>query len=163
MAGPGTITPTPIHIIFNKSGPIFESTTNSFLVATGTGGTNIPVFQWASFDGTTNAPVVYPTNNTYQGLVNNIFLQFSVPGSLPDGTVSVPYSFELQATGATPPPYTYATNSGALPAGLNLVSANGNTFIAGTPTTVGIYDFTLQVSDTTGRVSGRNFVLEIDP
>jgi hypothetical protein len=164
LAGPGTIAP-PVNLILNKVGPYFVVAYPSFLIPTGgVGNTNVSILQWATYDGTTNAPYAYPGANTYQTLVNNIFLQITTVGSLTDGTIGVPYSVELQASGATPPPYTYSVvaGSGSLPNGLNLVQSNGNTFISGTPTAVGIFDFTLQVADSAGRSSVRNFSLEID-
>jgi hypothetical protein len=167
LAGPGIIQ-RQILITLNKSGPLFEAESPSFLAPLGgLGNTNVSVFQWASFDGTTNAPVPYPVNTDYQNLVNNVFLQITVPGSLPSGNFNQPYSFELQASGATPPPYTYAVvgGSGNLPPGVNLTTSGANTFISGTPTATGIFDFVLQVTDTSvpPRTSTRNFSLEIDP
>jgi hypothetical protein len=63
--------------------------------------------------------------------------------SLPGGTVGVPYSQTLQASGGSGS-YTSWTLSGSLPAGLSL--HNGN-IISGTPTTIGSYSFTVQVKD----------------
>jgi hypothetical protein len=164
QAGPGTISPQVV-ITLSKVGPIFEVANPSFLISENPfNNTPLPSFgQWASFDGTTNAPVVYPVSNSYQNLVNSIFLQITVPGSPPNGIVSQPYSFELQASGATPPPYIYSVVAGSLPNGLNLVTSGGNTFISGTPTATGIFDFAIQVADSTGRATSRNFVIEIDP
>jgi hypothetical protein len=167
LAGPGTISPQ-VHLTLNKVGPIFTVSYPSFLVPiSGLDNTYIPNFQWGTFDGTTNAPVVYPVNNAYQTLINNIFLQITVPGSLPDGTVGAGYSFELQASGAAPPPYSYTNISGTLPSGLNLTNvitaSSTNTFILGTPAASGIFDFVIQVSDTAGRASSRNFSIEVDP
>jgi uncharacterized repeat protein (TIGR03803 family) len=65
--------------------------------------------------------------------------------SLPSGTVSVPYSATLAATGGLPP-YTWAVTQGSLPAGLTLNASTG--MISGTPTTAGTSDFTVQVSDS---------------
>jgi hypothetical protein len=171
LAGPGTIS-EPVQITFDKVGPIFTVSYPSFLVPTDpNGGTNVSDFRWATFDGTTNAPVVYPVNSDYASLVNNIFLQITVPGSMPNGNINQPYSFELAASGATPPPYYYSLvpNSGSLPAGLgivtNVVGSATNVFISGTPTVTGIFDFSLQVMDTSvpPRASARNFSVEIDP
>jgi hypothetical protein len=55
-------------------------------------------------------------------------------GALPAGTVGSAYSSTVQATGGTPP-YVYTINSGALPAGLTLLSSG---IISGTPTTAGV-------------------------
>ena len=154
-----------IQITLNKSGPIFEAESPSFLAPLGgPGNTNVSDFQWASFDGTTNAPVPYPVNTDYQNLVNSIFLQITSPGSLPNGVVGQFYSFQLQAQGAAPQPpayqYNLVANSGSLPNGLGLGTTNA--IISGTPTATGIFDFSVSVTDSTGRVSARNFSIEID-
>jgi hypothetical protein len=172
LGGPGTIGPgtnfgpnsTNIQIILDKTGPIFTVEAPSFEIPIGVGNTNIPDFQWASFDGTTNAPVVYPVNTDYQNLVNNIFLQIITPGSLPNGNFNVSYSVPLTVSGATPPPYTFTVTAGALPPGLSVVTVGQNYSIKGTPTATGIFDFSLSVTDTSSppRTSYRNFAIEID-
>jgi hypothetical protein len=65
--------------------------------------------------------------------------------SMPTGTVSAAYSAALSATGGTTP-YTWSIASGSLPGGLALNAASGA--ITGTPTNVGTFTFTAQVSDT---------------
>ncbi|MCJ7664202.1 MAG: Ig domain-containing protein, partial [Desulfobacterales bacterium] len=65
--------------------------------------------------------------------------------TLPDGTVDVPYSQTLQATGGTGS-YTWSTTSGSLPAGLSLNTSTG--LISGTPTAAGTANFTAQVTDS---------------
>lgn len=62
----------------------------------------------------------------------------------PGGTVGVPYSHLLQASGGTQP-YTFAITAGALPTGLSLNASTG--LISGTPTTPGTFVFTVQVTD----------------
>jgi Bacterial Ig domain/Putative Ig domain len=62
---------------------------------------------------------------------------------LPDGTVAGAYSSTLSASGGSTP-YTWSLLSGALPTGLTL---NTTGTIAGTPTTAGVFRFTVQVSD----------------
>src|ERR1022692_1974356 len=64
--------------------------------------------------------------------------------SLPAGTVGVPYSQTLAASGGSPP-YSWSLFSGALPAGLSL--AAGGT-ISGTPGTAGPSSFTVRVTDS---------------
>jgi Putative Ig domain len=64
--------------------------------------------------------------------------------SLTSGTVGVPYSGSITATGGVPP-YTWSIISGTLPAGLTLSSSG---FISGTPTTQETQTFTVQVSDS---------------
>ncbi len=65
--------------------------------------------------------------------------------SLPAGTSSIAYSQTLTATGGNTP-YTWSLASGGLPPGLGLNAATGA--ISGTPTTVGSYACTVQVSDS---------------
>jgi acid phosphatase len=62
---------------------------------------------------------------------------------LPAGTVTVPYSAQLNATGGTAP-YSWALSTGSLPAGLTLSSSG---MISGTPATAGASSFTVQVTD----------------
>ena len=62
---------------------------------------------------------------------------------LPDGTVAGAYSSTLSASGGSAP-YTWSLSGGALPAGLTL---NVSGTIVGTPTTAGVFHFTVQVSD----------------
>ncbi len=64
--------------------------------------------------------------------------------SLTSGSVGVPYSALISATGGVPP-YTWSLTSGTLPAGLTF-STSG--VISGTPTTQGSQTFTVQVSDS---------------
>ncbi len=56
--GPGTIVP-PVVITFNKVGPSFinQYSGNSFSMDESSGS---PFFLWASFDGSTNTPFIYP-------------------------------------------------------------------------------------------------------
>ena len=65
--------------------------------------------------------------------------------SLPDGQIGVPYSQTLQATGGVTP-YTWSIDSGALPPGLSLSPSTG--VISGTPTTAGLSNFTVKVTDS---------------
>ena len=172
LPGPGIIQPL-IQFTFNKVGPVFLNEGPFFLggeittigVAGFTQTNSALEFMWGSFDGTTNPPVVYPNTVTLASLENNVFLQITVTGPLPNGNVGQPYSVQLQATGVQPPPYTWslAPNSPGLPDGLNLTSDGTNATISGTPTATGVFDFVLQVSDSAGRVSQRNFDIEIDP
>jgi hypothetical protein len=65
---------------------------------------------------------------------------------LPNDEIGSPYLISLYATGGTSG-YTWSISSGALPTGLSLNSSAGT--IAGTPTVVGTFDFTVQVRDST--------------
>ena len=69
------------------------------------------------------------------------------PATLPGGTVGVPYTATLTATGGVLP-YTWSVNTGALPFGLLLTgNADSTATISGTPTTPGTSTFTIQVAD----------------
>ena len=65
--------------------------------------------------------------------------------SLPSGTVDIPYSATLAATGGLPP-YTWSVTLGTLPNGLTLNAGSG--VISGAPAAAGTFNFTLQVSDS---------------
>jgi len=162
LAGPGILQPS-VPIVFNKVGPHFlnPSTSNFFLPFSE--GSGRLIFQYGSFDGTTNDPIVYPDGTSIVNLENNVFLQIITSGPLPNGHLGQAYNSTLQASGAQPPPYTWTVASGspALPNGLNLGSATG--IISGTPTVTGIFDFVVQVADTAGRISQSNFTIEVDP
>ena len=80
--------------------------------------------------------------------------------SLTSGSVGVPYSASLAATGGVPP-YSWTITSGTLPAGLSL-STSG--FISGTPTTEETQAFSVQVSDsqTTPTTASASLTLTIN-
>jgi uncharacterized protein YhjY with autotransporter beta-barrel domain len=68
------------------------------------------------------------------------------PASLPSGIVGVAYSQAFDTTGGVAP-YSYAVTAGVLPGGLTL--APGGT-LDGTPTTAGMFNFTVTSTDSTG-------------
>ncbi len=57
---PGTITPNML-IVLNNVGPIYLNESPAFLTETNNVGHE---FNWASFDGSTNAPIVYPLGSS---------------------------------------------------------------------------------------------------
>ena len=67
--------------------------------------------------------------------------------ALLDGTVDVPYTAKIVATGGTPP-ISWSVTSGALPTGLNWNPGTGT--ISGTPTSAGTFDFSVTATDATG-------------
>jgi hypothetical protein len=75
--------------------------------------------------------------------------------TLPDGTVSVPYSATLVSVGGTSP-YTYSLASGSLPPGL-VLSPSG--MITGTPKTSGTFSFTIKVTDATAAAATEAFTI----
>jgi hypothetical protein len=97
---------------------------------------------WASFDGSTNPPVVYPTGSSIQELVNQMLITIS-PTSLPNGTNGDFYQTTFSSTGGTPG-YTWSGTN--FPAGLVFLQDG---VLIGTPeTTNGTYDVTIQVTDS---------------
>lgn len=68
------------------------------------------------------------------------------PSTVPNGNVQHPYTQTIQAIGGAKP-FTWSTN-GTLPTGLNLISSTTSTAnLAGTPTTAGVYTFSVSVTD----------------
>ncbi|MCY2964650.1 MAG: Ig domain-containing protein [Planctomycetota bacterium] len=68
------------------------------------------------------------------------------------------YSQQVAATGGTGA-LTYTIASGSLPTGLNLNPANGT--VAGTPTDVGTFAFTIRATDPLGAFAAQNFAVTI--
>ncbi len=67
--------------------------------------------------------------------------------SLPAGSHSVPYNAAVQAAGGTPP-YTWSITSGVLPSGLNFQPGTPAALISGAPTTLGTWNFVVEVRDS---------------
>ena len=79
--------------------------------------------------------------------------------TLTGGTVAVPYSQVLPASGGSPP-YTWSVLGGSLPTGLSL-AASGT--LSGTPTQASPFTFTGKVTDSAGAVATSIFVITIAP
>src|SRR5262249_3813284 len=131
-AGPGTIV-APTVITLPIQGPEFF---NAFLLVTNiffinpTEASQLPAQIWASFDGSTNEPIIYPSGTSIADLEKLLTGPFVISSSLPNGEVGVDYSAQLSGTGSQPP-FTWSLAPGsALPSGLN-ISADG--LISGTP------------------------------
>lgn len=166
-AGPGTIeTPAALStlMIFNKVGPLYFNSsdilsTNSFFVEEPTQ-SPFQALSWGSFDGTTNAPEVYPNGHTIGELENLLTGPAITTRSLPTAGVGGNYSAQLAAQGGHPP-YSWALspNSAGLPTGLN-ISPNGQ--ITGTPAgPAAIYDFTVRVTDSSGAFNDIPFTISV--
>jgi hypothetical protein len=83
-------------------------------------------------------------------------------GSLPQGTVGIPYSTTLLASGGSLP-YTWSLANGTLPPGLSLSSVNSFGTIAGTPTVAGTFVITLRVTDALQAQALRSVSIAIIP
>jgi len=160
LAGPGTITPFT-EITLNKIGPVYFNSSEDVMDGTPyfnqTPGGDISnlyyasYFIWSSYDGSTNAPTVFPNGTSIENLQNQVLIQLSPTSPLPIGYVDVDYSANnvtFTATGgAFTQPYTW-TASG-LPSGLSLNSNTGT--LSGAPGQSGTFDFTLTLTDHVGR------------
>ena len=74
--------------------------------------------------------------------------------TIPAASAGIAYSVQLQATGGVPP-YKWTISTGTLPAGLTL-STGG--LISGIPGSAGTSNFTAQVTDSSGAVSGGGMI-----
>src|ERR1035441_8804018 len=86
-------------------------------------------------------------------------LQITTPPVLPPGTVGVPYSQALSATGGTAP-YGWFLTGGTLPAGLTL---NLGGTITGTPYISGTFGFTARVVDAALQSVTKDLTITINP
>jgi hypothetical protein len=182
LAGPGTIGRPPglasigTVITYDKKGPHFENQfTDFFFNGAITGETNqFLFFAWGSFDGTTNAPVVYPNGTSITNLENSvlIFVQPSAPFTngavqLPNGTAGFDYSTVFSGFtaigGQVPYSWALAPESPALPPDLVL---NPDGTISGVPgpSTAGLtFDFVIRMTDAASRFVDRAYAITINP
>ena len=88
---------------------------NGLLEKAEAGGTNV---LYASFDATTNLPVIYPNGTSITNLWNQLYLQILNTAGLPEGHLNLAYSATLSAQGNNPP---FTWNHDSLPPGLTVV------------------------------------------
>jgi hypothetical protein len=159
VSGPGNIR-GPLTVTFNKVGPIYANGNYPLFVDEAGALLN---FIWASFDGTTNAPVIYPNGTSIADLESQALIQITPP-YLPDGTNGMAYSAQLQATGATTNNWTgnstwsLAKASPPLPSGLS-ISTSG--LISGIPSQTGFYNFIIRATDDVGRTAQQSYVINV--
>ncbi len=103
-------------------------------------------------DGTNNVPI--SVSIAVAGAPN-----ITTASPLATGTQGTPYAATIAATGGTGA-LTFSVSAGALPGGLSL-SATGD--ITGTPTANGLFNFTVDVTDTLNVIDSQAFALTIDP
>jgi hypothetical protein len=176
LAGPGVINP-PVTMTFDKATPVYYNTgaqnsgtpyftdaPNNYLNST-----NVfydYYFLWGSFDGSTNEPVVFPNGTSIANLENEALVQLSItpangvnsttsPPSLANGTHGAPYGpVTFSATDASQPLiWSWSPVTGeTLPPGLTFMSNPDSTAtLSGTPTQPGLFDFTIQMTDSINR------------
>jgi hypothetical protein len=168
LAGPGTIT-TPTVFTYNKASPVYFNSSSGvmngtpYFTSTPGSATNsyyLEYYLWANFDGTTNAPVVFPNGTSLENLQNLIIAQVTPrPGELANGYVGAKYtpvSF-IATAGAFTQPFTWQAD--ALPEGMTL-TPDGE--LSGKPVLAGTYDFTLTLTDAVGRTVSWDFSLKIE-
>jgi len=83
---------------------------------------------------------------------------FITTTNVPGGAAGEAYSFTFGASGGTPG-YSWAVTSGSLPPGLTLSSAG---VASGTPTTAGVYSFTVTVTDAATRTASGSFQIVVN-
>ena len=173
LAGPGTIVPTTTitfdkvgDVFFNGSLNLFANGTNAFLnqLTSGSffGSSNqLSVQTWASFDNSTNDPVLYPNGTSIANVYNQLYIQV-LPATLfgGDGTNGVAYTpVTFTANGGQPPYVWAAPNISALVPGLSFNP--GTATLSGTPTAAGTFNFVIQLTDAVNRVVNLNYSIII--
>jgi large repetitive protein len=104
--------------------------------------------------------------STFTAVATQTALPLQIPGgggaamvTLTSGMVSTPYSQTLPAMNGIPP-YTWSVLGGALPQSLSLTSSGT---LSGTPTQAGTFEFTGEVTDSSGASASSMFRLVIAP
>ena len=119
--------------------------------------------QWGGypFTVTVTDSAASPQTDSGQNTLN-IAQVVKIIGSLNPAYINQPYEMYLSAT-AGYYPYSWAITSGSLPPGLSLGSAGG--YIAGTPTQMGSFGFTLQVTDSASPPvsASQSYTLNVTP
>jgi len=148
LAGPGVIDPTT-QITFNKSGPIYYNVVTNGQYSLDEL-TAVQDIMWASYDDSTNPPVLYPNGTSIASLESQILMQVTSL-TLPPAHVGVAYTTQLTGTGGKLP-YTWSLAPGSAPPpswlGSTPVPPNGQ--LSGTPDTPGISSFFVQMTGADG-------------
>jgi hypothetical protein len=79
------------------------------------------------------------------------------PVGFPTGTINVPYNQTVTASGGTAP-YSFTVSLGNLPTGLTLSTAG---VLSGTPTQIGMFNFTITATDANGCTGMQSYTLTI--
>lgn len=136
------------------AGITFNTVTGT-LSGTATEGGTYPISVTAR-DSTNGASAPYAVSQPYSLAVAPPTIVIDT--SLAAGTVGVPYSQVLAASGGLAP-YSYSITSGALPSGVTL---SGSGTLSGTPTSGGTYTFVVGTIDAGGFDGARAYAWVID-
>ena len=82
------------------------------------------------------------------------------PNTLALGLMNVPYTQIVSVTGGTAP-YTWSITDGAVPPGMATNAAAESFTIAGTPSTIGTFSFTLRAEDDDGAASTKSYSIGV--
>jgi hypothetical protein len=167
--GPGTLS-GPVTLAYHAQGPELINTESpffSFFFGT-TISDPTTNFVWASYDQTTNVPVVYPHGEQFTNFDCNLYLGVQNT-SLPTGVVGGSYSGELTGLGmSTPFGWTSSPNGSPLPPWLtfsNVPPLFTNVFLVapnGIPqSALGANDFTVRLTNSTGCYVDWNFEITV--
>lgn len=164
LNGPGRLR-TPVEFRFNKAAPIYWNHPSFFPGSLDEQSQQTLVI-WASFDGSTNAPVIYPNGTTVQDLENQVLIQIAPAGpALPNAVLGQNYTNVFSGFtvvgGTAPFNWSIPSGSGGLPPGLSLNPNTGR--ISGVPTTQNVYDFTIRMTDAMSRYVDRNYSITVTP
>ncbi len=105
-----------------------------------------------------DSQVPVKAQNTYTGIIIVNPVLTLAPATLPNGLVGVAYSAMITASNGLPP-YSYAIAFGQLPDGLSIDPGTGA--ITGTPTNAGVFNFTVQASDSVSEVATEAFTITV--
>lgn len=84
-----------------------------------------------------------------------------ITSGISDGVTGISYSDIITATGGTIPYVNWERVAGELPDGLFITSSPTTATISGTPTEVGIFNFTIQVTDSASATDTQSFSFNI--
>lgn len=85
-----------------------------------------------------------------------------VTDTLPDAAIQSAYSADVTAVGGSGAGYNWTLESGTLPAGISLLSGTPAATLSGTPTTPGVSNFTLRVTDSDSNTATRALSLTVN-
>jgi hypothetical protein len=115
-----------------------------------------------SFDVTATDSAMTTTTQSYT-LVINPAISLS-PGSVPSGSVGMPYSQTITASNGTGVKVlSYVITASTIPAGLTLTPDANQLAITGTPTASGTFSFDVTATDEAGATATQSYTLTVNP